>query len=360
MIYLATSLFDAGSREHAERLARAISTLGHRVYYPWRDAGDQFYSRLHGEGTNEWCAAVFSENIAALRRCSFVVAILDGADVDSGVAWEVGFVHALGKRVIGLRSDFRVHAKPDLCVNLMLANSCETILPNVDTLLRLLDDVPRARVVTASNVTAFYNAVAREYDDAILHPHTAALRQSAMAVAKALCSQSPVDCELDIGGGTSTITATLPARIKFVVEPAVQMIMARNDPEDVVCVSTAIENLVLPERMIDRAVCLLALDHMESPSEMLKRLRPSLRMGAEVILVYQSPEEEMALRRDPDYFEFNSVTLNTVFRVPSYITRLKRFGEHIPAGYRVESQKKEASTRVGVAPTVGIRCTRIA
>jgi nucleoside 2-deoxyribosyltransferase len=36
------------------------------------------------------------------------LAILDGTDVDSGTASEVGFAAALGKRVVGLRLDSRV------------------------------------------------------------------------------------------------------------------------------------------------------------------------------------------------------------------------------------------------------------
>src|SRR5438046_1902110 len=140
MIYLATPLFTEPTRDYAARLASSISSLGHRVYYPWHDAGDAFYKRLYKEGGRDWCSDVFSENLSALRRCLLVVAILDGADVESGVAWEAGFAHALGKRVVGLRSDFRVHAEPDISVNLMLAETCEAMFSSRVDLLRFLDN----------------------------------------------------------------------------------------------------------------------------------------------------------------------------------------------------------------------------
>jgi len=46
-------------------------------------------------------------NAAAIRRCDVVVAGLDGSDVDSGTASEIGYAAALGKIIIGYRSDFR-------------------------------------------------------------------------------------------------------------------------------------------------------------------------------------------------------------------------------------------------------------
>lgn len=38
--------------------------------------------------------------------CSSAFAVLDGVDVDSGTAWEIGYAYARGKPIIGLRTDF--------------------------------------------------------------------------------------------------------------------------------------------------------------------------------------------------------------------------------------------------------------
>jgi len=45
--------------------------------------------------------------VAELSRCDMVVALLDGADVDSGVAFEIGYARGLGKPVLGVRTDYR-------------------------------------------------------------------------------------------------------------------------------------------------------------------------------------------------------------------------------------------------------------
>jgi len=47
-------------------------------------------------------------NEKMLNRVEIMVAILDGSDVDSGVASEIGYAYAKGKKIIGYRSDFRL------------------------------------------------------------------------------------------------------------------------------------------------------------------------------------------------------------------------------------------------------------
>ncbi len=51
---------------------------------------------------------IAAENEAAIRRCDLLVAVLDGVDVDSGTASEIGFAFGLGKRSFGLRTDSRL------------------------------------------------------------------------------------------------------------------------------------------------------------------------------------------------------------------------------------------------------------
>lgn len=47
-------------------------------------------------------------NEERIRASDAAFAILDGVDVDSGTASEIGFAYALGKPVVGLRTDFRL------------------------------------------------------------------------------------------------------------------------------------------------------------------------------------------------------------------------------------------------------------
>lgn len=47
-------------------------------------------------------------NAQSIQDSDAVFAVLDGVDVDSGTAAEIGYAFANGKRVCGLRTDFRL------------------------------------------------------------------------------------------------------------------------------------------------------------------------------------------------------------------------------------------------------------
>ena len=49
-------------------------------------------------------------NQAAIDRAPPCVAVLDGVDVDSGTAAEIGYAFARGKLILGYRGDFRLSA----------------------------------------------------------------------------------------------------------------------------------------------------------------------------------------------------------------------------------------------------------
>lgn len=52
-------------------------------------------------------------NAQAIEESDILVAVLDGVDVDSGTASEIGYGAALGKPTIGYRGDFRLSADND-------------------------------------------------------------------------------------------------------------------------------------------------------------------------------------------------------------------------------------------------------
>ena len=65
---------------------------------------------------------IVEDCIECLRRADLVVAILDGSDADSGTCWECGYAYALGKPVIGVRTDLR--GSEDEGANAMLRRTC--------------------------------------------------------------------------------------------------------------------------------------------------------------------------------------------------------------------------------------------
>lgn len=73
--------------------------------------------------------ALFLGNVADIERIDVLVAVLDGADADSGTCWECGYAHKAGRPVIGLRTDLRGGGDdPKAATNLMLSESCSQFI----------------------------------------------------------------------------------------------------------------------------------------------------------------------------------------------------------------------------------------
>ena len=125
-VYLAAPLFAQHerkwNRELAELLAERLKLHGKlnaddvEVVLPqdFRDRG-RYNDRKRLQVLFEKCTE-------AVRSADVIVACLDGPDVDSGVAFEMGYAHALGKPVVGVRTDFR--QLQERGVNLMCSRPC--------------------------------------------------------------------------------------------------------------------------------------------------------------------------------------------------------------------------------------------
>lgn len=104
-IYIAGPLFSAYERKFLEGLVSKLSSslkLNSKrdFFLPHRDAGDV---GIAGRTRN----AVFYQDIEELDNSKIVVALLDGPDVDSGTAVELGYAFAKGKPIFGLLTDKR-------------------------------------------------------------------------------------------------------------------------------------------------------------------------------------------------------------------------------------------------------------
>lgn len=113
-IYLASGygFTEAGDLFLREVLLPGLLGCGIGVLDPWRHKEDasRRFAEMDGDlGRMRALNAELARNNAEdIRRSDAVVACLDGPDVDSGVAAEVGYAFALGKTIHGLRADFRV------------------------------------------------------------------------------------------------------------------------------------------------------------------------------------------------------------------------------------------------------------
>lgn len=94
-VYVASPLgFSETTRAYNEVLLAALRGAGHEPLDPWSNPP------LDPQ-------AIGFRNEDDIRAADAVLALLDGTDVDSGVAAEIGFAAALGKPVVGFRLDFR-------------------------------------------------------------------------------------------------------------------------------------------------------------------------------------------------------------------------------------------------------------
>ena len=123
-IYLAAPLFTLAERLLNRRLAAALRERlpECEVLLPQDSrVGDtaSFNDRRHVK-------ALFDSCRSGIETADVVLAVLDGADADSGVCYEVGLAVGLGKRVIGMRTDFRQLQVKGL--NIMLAEGCSEVV----------------------------------------------------------------------------------------------------------------------------------------------------------------------------------------------------------------------------------------
>jgi nucleoside 2-deoxyribosyltransferase len=119
-IYMASPLgfSEAGRHFYNSVLVPFVKGLGYDVLDPWA-LGDQAkieavqrmpYGPEKREAWRKLNREIGATNRSAIERADGVIAVLDGTDVDSGTAAEIGYAFARGKLIVGYRGDFRLSA----------------------------------------------------------------------------------------------------------------------------------------------------------------------------------------------------------------------------------------------------------
>jgi nucleoside 2-deoxyribosyltransferase len=119
-IYLAGPLgFSEAGRFYQDTvLLPALGRSGHQILDPWKLTDqrkiDAILAMPYGPARRDaWRrlnAEIGTNNRQAIDRSDAVFAILDGVDVDSGTAAEIGYAFARGKPILGYRGDLRLAA----------------------------------------------------------------------------------------------------------------------------------------------------------------------------------------------------------------------------------------------------------
>jgi len=116
-IYLAAPLFSLAEQKFNWNLYEYLSAMGYKVFLPQKEC-----KNLQGED-------IFKTCLRGLEAASIVVAILDGADADSGTCWECGYAVARDIPIIAVRTDIR-HSGDTGGFNAMLYYSASVIIEN--------------------------------------------------------------------------------------------------------------------------------------------------------------------------------------------------------------------------------------
>jgi nucleoside 2-deoxyribosyltransferase len=167
-IYLAGPLgfSEAGRHFYNRVLIPHVARLGGEVLDPWTltDAGRirtvqrMPYGLAKREAWRKLNLEMGATNRAAIDAADAVVAVLDGTDVDSGTAAEIGYAFARGKRIVGYRGDFRLSADNEgstvnLQVEYFIRASGGTIVERYQELGKALGAAMRPRRPDARGAT---------------------------------------------------------------------------------------------------------------------------------------------------------------------------------------------------------------
>jgi nucleoside 2-deoxyribosyltransferase len=134
-IYLAGPLFTTPEREWNAGLAARLRADGHEVFVPQDNPAAERTGR-----------AIFLKDLEGLDWADTVVAIMDGADPDSGTCWECGYAYARGKAVVLFRSDFRGSGDAsDIPYNAMLIGAADA---HIELEMASLDEAAAAILTT--------------------------------------------------------------------------------------------------------------------------------------------------------------------------------------------------------------------
>lgn len=147
-LYFAGPLFTQAERAWNREVAAALESFGHTVFLP--QTAVKTIEVLKAD-------AIFQVDVDGVRSAEALVAILDGADPDSGTCFECGLAYALGIPIVAVRTDFRAggDALPGQAlstINLMLSQAATSIVHVPDpafgpesvaaAIRRVLDDLP--------------------------------------------------------------------------------------------------------------------------------------------------------------------------------------------------------------------------
>ena len=117
-IYYAGALFSLAERNFNTQLTGLLRLDGHDIF-------------LSQENKKGKISEIFTSNRDGVKMSQICLAIVDGSDADSGTCWEIGYAYAQGKKIVLVRTDFRMLDKWDdeiRPINLMMYECADEVI----------------------------------------------------------------------------------------------------------------------------------------------------------------------------------------------------------------------------------------
>ncbi|MDR2743751.1 MAG: nucleoside 2-deoxyribosyltransferase [Desulfovibrio sp.] len=140
-VYQTGPVFSQSEKDFHGKIAAALRAAGDTVVWSGGLIPD---SRFAAAGADV-APLVFTARKQAIDRCTCVVALLDGSQTDGDAAWDIGYAHARGLPIYGIRTDSRMAgATGRRRGDAMIAGCLAGFAENIKDLVKLIHDVPQA------------------------------------------------------------------------------------------------------------------------------------------------------------------------------------------------------------------------
>ena len=140
-IYQAGPLFTEAEKDWNKKLMQQLERAGYAVIWP----GDLLSDEAIAAAGENAPSLIFETCKNALDKCTYMLASLDGPQVDDGTAWEIGYAYAKGLPIYGIRTDTRqLGETPFNRANSMIdacLTACASDIPSLIQLLANAKDV---------------------------------------------------------------------------------------------------------------------------------------------------------------------------------------------------------------------------
>lgn len=104
--YFAAPLFNEMERNYNVAVVAKLEEYLD-VFLPQRDGGLLMNHVKEGVSPDRAASLIFESDRAAMESANLLIALLDGSTIDEGVAFETGYMFALGRPCVGLQTDLR-------------------------------------------------------------------------------------------------------------------------------------------------------------------------------------------------------------------------------------------------------------